>query len=110
MRYDVEVASETARNKKRTSDVQPGGSSCDASTLYLCTSYFDNYFVHTETENGLSEIEAQKRRSDVMLKTLGGAQLHVNVQKCFRGIHKIFVLVCIVGKHGVRADLEMLRP
>ena len=44
-----------------------------------------------------------------MLQTLGDAQLYINLQTCVIGVPEIPVLVCIVGKHSVKADLEMFK-
>ena len=46
---------------------------------------------------------------DVVLQTLGDAQLYVNLKKCVIGVPEIPVLGCFVGKHGVRADSEKVK-
>ena len=66
--------------------------------------YFDDVFVHSRAEDGLSAIESHKRHLDAVLQTLKDAQLYVNLQKCVIGVPEIPVLGCIVGTHGVRAD------
>ena len=71
--------------------------------------YFDDVFVHSRAEDGLSEIESHKSHLDVVLQTRGDAQLYVNLQKCVIGVPEVPVLGCIVGKHGVKADLEKVK-
>ena len=71
--------------------------------------YFDDVFVHSRAEDGLSEIESHKRHLDAVLQTLKYAQLYVNLQKFVIGVSKIPVLGCIVGTHGVRADLDKVK-
>ncbi|CAI5704880.1 unnamed protein product [Peronospora effusa] len=68
--------------------------------------YFDDVFVHSRAEDGLSAIESHKSHLDAVLQTLGDAQLYVSLQKCMIGFPEIPVLGCIVGAHGVRADPE----
>ena len=70
---------------------------------------FDDVLVHSREEDGLSEIEVHKRHLDVVLQTLGDAQLYVNLQKCVIGVPEVPVLGCIVGKHSVKADLEKVK-
>ena len=57
----------------------------------------------------MSEIELYKRHLDVVLKTLGDAQLYASLQKYVIGVPKTPVLGCIVRKHGVRADPEKIK-
>ncbi|CAI5706517.1 unnamed protein product [Peronospora effusa] len=71
--------------------------------------YFDDVFVHSRADDGLSAIESHKRHLDTVLQNLGEAQLYVNLQKCVIGVPEIPVLGCIVGTHGVRADPEKLK-
>ncbi|CAI5702336.1 unnamed protein product [Peronospora effusa] len=71
--------------------------------------YFDDVFVHSRAEDGLSAIESHKRHLNAVLQTLGDAQLYVNLQKCVIGVPEIPVLGCIVGAHGVRADPEKVK-
>ena len=71
--------------------------------------YFDDVFVHSRAEDGLSAIESHKRHLDAVLQTLKDAQLYVNLQKCVIGVPEIPVLGCIVGTHGVRADPDKVK-
>ncbi|CAI5701126.1 unnamed protein product [Peronospora effusa] len=71
--------------------------------------YFDDVFVNSKAEDGLSAIESHKRHLDAVLQTLGDAQLYVSLQKCVIGVPEIPVLGCIVGAHGVRADPEKVK-
>ena len=54
--------------------------------------YFDDVFVHSRAEDGLSEIESHKRHLDAVLQTLKDAQLYVDLQKCVIGAPEIPVL------------------
>ena len=60
-------------------------------------------FVHSRSEDGLSEIELHKRHLHVVFQTLGDSQLYVNLQKYVIVVPEIPALGCIVEKHGVRA-------
>ena len=71
--------------------------------------YFDDVFVQSRAENGLSGIELHKCHLDVVSQSLGDAQLYVNLQKCVIRVPEIPVLGCNVGKHGVRADPEKVK-
>ena len=50
--------------------------------------YFDDVFVHSRAEDGLSAIESHKRHLDAVLQTLGDAQLYVNSQSASLGPQK----------------------
>ncbi|CAI5714562.1 unnamed protein product [Peronospora effusa] len=71
--------------------------------------YFDDVFVHSRAEDGLSEIESHKRHLDAVLQTLDDAQFYVKLQKCVIRVHEMRVLGCIVGTHGIRADPEKVK-
>ena len=48
--------------------------------------YFDDVFVHSRAENGLTAKESHKRHLDAVMQTLGDAQLYVSLQKCVIGV------------------------
>ena len=50
---------------------------------------FDDVFVHSRAEDGLSEMESHKRHLDAVLQTLKDAQLYVNLTKCVIGVPEI---------------------
>ncbi|CAI5721012.1 unnamed protein product [Peronospora farinosa] len=42
--------------------------------------YFDDVFVHSRAEDGMSAIESHNRHLDAVLQTMGDAQLYVNLE------------------------------
>ena len=72
-------------------------------------SYFDDIFVHSRQQDGLSEVEVHRLHLDAVLQTLGDSRLYCNLKKCVIGASEIPVLGCFVGRDGVRADPEKIR-
>jgi len=71
--------------------------------------YFDDLFIHSRAEPGLSEVEVHRRHLDAVLQTLGDSGLFCNLKKCVFGVPEIPVLGCFVGRHGVRADPQKIK-
>ena len=71
--------------------------------------YFDDLFIHSRAEPGLSDIEVHRRHLDAVLQTLGDSGLFCNLKKCVFGAPEIPVLGCFVGRDGVRADPQKIK-
>ncbi|KAF1314429.1 Pol protein, partial [Globisporangium splendens] len=71
-------------------------------------SYFDDIFVHSRAEEGLSAVDVHKRHLRSVLQCLRDNSLYCNLKKCIFGASEIPILGCYVGKAGVRADPEKI--
>ncbi|KAF1318374.1 reverse transcriptase, partial [Globisporangium splendens] len=71
-------------------------------------SYFDDIFVHSRAEGGLSAVDVHKRHLRSVLQCLRDNSLYRNLKKCIFGASEIPILGCYVGKAGVRADPEKI--
>nr|CAI72306.1 putative polyprotein [Phytophthora infestans] len=69
-------------------------------------SYFDDIFVHSRAEGGLSAIEVHLRHLKQVFQVMRENKLYANLKKCIFCAPEIPVLGCFVGKDGVRADPE----
>ncbi|KAF1333990.1 reverse transcriptase, partial [Globisporangium splendens] len=72
-------------------------------------SYFDDIFVHSRAEGGLSAVDVHKRHLRSVLQCLRDNSLYCNLKKCIFGASEIPILGCYVGKAGVRADPEKIK-
>ncbi|KAF1321848.1 Pol protein, partial [Globisporangium splendens] len=72
-------------------------------------SYFDDIFVHSRAEEGLSAVDVHKRHLRSVLQCLRDNSLYCNLKKCIFGASEIPILGCYVGKAGVRADPEKIK-
>ncbi|KAF1315298.1 Pol protein, partial [Globisporangium splendens] len=72
-------------------------------------SYFDDIFVHSRAEGGLSVVDVHKRHLRSVLQCLRDNSLYCNLKKCIFGASEIPILGCYVGKAGVRADPEKIK-
>ncbi|KAF1325083.1 Pol protein, partial [Globisporangium splendens] len=72
-------------------------------------SYFDDIFVHSRAEEGLSAVDVHKRHLRSVLQCLRDNSLYRNLKKCIFGASEIPILGCYVGKAGVRADPEKIK-
>ena len=72
-------------------------------------SYFDDVFIHSREENGLSDIENHKIHLRKVLTILRKNKIYCRLQKCIFAASEIPVLGCLVGKNGVRPDPEKIR-
>jgi hypothetical protein len=72
-------------------------------------SYFDDIFIHSRAEDGLSEVEVHRKHLRAVFQCLREHKLYVNLKKCTFGAAEIPVLGCHVGRHGVRVDDEKVK-
>ncbi|GMF55681.1 unnamed protein product [Phytophthora fragariaefolia] len=69
-------------------------------------SYFDDIFVHSRAEDGLSAVEVHIRYLRQVFQVMRENKLYANLKKCVFCAPEIPVLGCYVSKNGVRADPE----
>ncbi|KAG2986656.1 hypothetical protein PC121_g22584 [Phytophthora cactorum] len=69
-------------------------------------SYFDDIFVHSRAEDGLSALEVHLKRLRQVFQVMRKNKLYANLKKCIFCAPEIPVLGCYVSKNGVRADPE----
>jgi hypothetical protein len=71
-------------------------------------SYFDDIFVHSRAEDGLSAVDVHLRHLRQVFEKMRENKLYVNLKKCVFCAPEIPVLGCYVSKDGVRADPEKI--
>ncbi|KAE9179446.1 hypothetical protein PF002_g27810 [Phytophthora fragariae] len=71
-------------------------------------SYFDDIFVHSRAEDGLSAVDVHLRNLRKVFEKMRENKLYANLKKCVFCAPEIPVLGCYVSKSGVRADLEKI--
>ncbi|KAE9101001.1 hypothetical protein PF010_g14600 [Phytophthora fragariae] len=71
-------------------------------------SYFDDIFVHSRAEGGLSAVEVHVRHLRQVFQVMRESNLYANLKKCVLCAPEIPVLGCYVSKNGVRADPEKI--
>ncbi|KAE9182825.1 hypothetical protein PF004_g24131 [Phytophthora fragariae] len=71
-------------------------------------SYFDDIFVHSRAEDGLSAVDVHLRHLRKVFEKMRENKLYANLKKCVFGAPEIPVLGCYVSKSGVRADPEKI--
>uniref|UniRef100_H3H8Y1 Reverse transcriptase domain-containing protein n=1 Tax=Phytophthora ramorum TaxID=164328 RepID=H3H8Y1_PHYRM len=69
-------------------------------------SYFDDIFVHSHAEEGLSAVDVHLRHLRQVFQVMRENKLYANLKKCVFCAPEIPVLGCYVSKNGVRADPE----
>ncbi|KAG2763781.1 hypothetical protein PC129_g13425 [Phytophthora cactorum] len=69
-------------------------------------SYFDDIFVHSRAEGGLSAVEVHLKQLRQVFQVLRENKLYGNLKKCIFCAPGILVLGCSVSKNGVCADPE----
>ncbi|GMF24653.1 unnamed protein product [Phytophthora fragariaefolia] len=69
-------------------------------------SYFDDIFVHSRAEDGLSAIEVHIRYLRQVFQVMRENKLYANLKKCVFCAPEISVLGCFISKNGVRAGPE----
>ena len=72
-------------------------------------SYFDDIYVHSKAQEGLSAIDIHRQHLRKVFTIMREHELYANLQKCVFGSDEIPALGCYVGKHGVRADPEKIK-
>jgi len=72
-------------------------------------SYFDDVFIHSRAQDGLSDLEMHRIHVRKVLSLLREHQLYANLKKCIFAAPEIPVLGCFVSKSGVRPDPEKIR-
>ncbi len=72
-------------------------------------SYFDDVYIHSRAEGGLSEEEVHRKHLRALFTLMREHKLYARLQKCIFGASEIPVLGCFVGKNGVRADPEKIK-
>ncbi|KAG2980721.1 hypothetical protein PC118_g11019 [Phytophthora cactorum] len=68
--------------------------------------YFDDIFVHSRAEDGLSALEVHLKHLRQVFQVMRENKLYANLKKCIFCAPEIPVLGCYVSKNGVRADPE----
>ncbi|KAE9290631.1 hypothetical protein PR003_g25241, partial [Phytophthora rubi] len=71
-------------------------------------SYFDDIFVHSRAEDGLSAVDVHLRHLRKVFEKMRENKLYANLKKCVFRAPEIPVLGCYVSKSGVRADPEKI--
>ncbi|KAE8978874.1 hypothetical protein PR001_g24721 [Phytophthora rubi] len=71
-------------------------------------SYFDDIFVHSRAEDGLSAVDVHLRHLRKVFEKMRENKLYANPKKCVFCAPEIPVLGCYVSKSGVRADPEKI--
>ncbi|KAE8905878.1 hypothetical protein PF003_g10293 [Phytophthora fragariae] len=71
-------------------------------------SYFDDIFVHSRAEDGLSAVDVHLRHLRKVFEKMRENKLYANLKKCVFCAPEIPVLGCYVRKSGVRADPEKI--
>ncbi|GMF28100.1 unnamed protein product [Phytophthora fragariaefolia] len=71
-------------------------------------SYFDDIFVHSRAEDGLSAVDIHLRHLRKVFETMRENKLYANLKKCIFCAPEIPVLGCYVSRNGVRADPEKI--
>ncbi|KAE9182726.1 hypothetical protein PF002_g26909 [Phytophthora fragariae] len=71
-------------------------------------SYFDDIFVHSRAEDGLSAVDVHLRHLRKVFEKMRENKLYANLKKCVFCAPEIPVLGCYVNKSGVRADPEKI--
>ncbi|KAE9169127.1 hypothetical protein PF005_g28091 [Phytophthora fragariae] len=71
-------------------------------------SYFDDIFVHSRAEDGLSAVDVHLRHLRKVFEKMRENKLYANLKKCVFCAPEILVLGCYVRKSGVRADPEKI--
>ncbi|KAE9174917.1 hypothetical protein PF005_g25639 [Phytophthora fragariae] len=69
-------------------------------------SYFDDIFVHSRAEDGLSAVDVHLRHLRKVFEKMRENKLYATPKKCVFCAPEIPVLGCYVSKSGVRADPE----
>ncbi|KAE9287867.1 hypothetical protein PF008_g26289 [Phytophthora fragariae] len=69
-------------------------------------SYFDDIFVHSRAEDGLSAVDVHLRHLRKVFEKMRENKLYANLKKCVFCAPEILVLGCYVSMSGVRADPE----
>ncbi|KAE8974528.1 hypothetical protein PR003_g23076 [Phytophthora rubi] len=70
----------------------------------LAPSYFDDVFIHSRALDGKLEVEMHKEHLRKVFALMRKHKLYANLKKCIFGASEIPVIVCLVGKNGVRPD------
>ncbi|KAE9318157.1 hypothetical protein PR003_g18316 [Phytophthora rubi] len=71
-------------------------------------SYFDDIFVHSRAEDGLSAVDVHLRHLRKGFEKMRENELYANLKKCVFCAPEIPVFGCYVSKSGVRADPEKI--
>ncbi|KAE9234685.1 hypothetical protein PF004_g9319 [Phytophthora fragariae] len=71
-------------------------------------SYFDDIFVHSRAEDGLSAVDVHLRHLRKVFEEMRENKLYATLKKCVFCAPEIPVLGCYVSKSGVRADPEKI--
>ncbi|KAE9178027.1 hypothetical protein PF005_g24256 [Phytophthora fragariae] len=69
-------------------------------------SYFDDIFVHSRAEDGLSAVDVHLQHLRKVFEKMRENKLYANLKKCVFCAPEIPVLGCYISKSGVRADPE----
>ncbi|KAG3129424.1 hypothetical protein PI126_g20975 [Phytophthora idaei] len=69
-------------------------------------SYFDDIFVRSRAEDGLSALEVHLKHLRQVFQVMRENKLYANLKKCIFCAPEIPVLGCYVSENGIRADSE----
>ncbi len=72
-------------------------------------SYFDDVFIHSKQQDGLTAIEIHKGHLRALFAVMREHKLYANLKKCIFAAPEIPVLGCIVGRNGTRPDPEKVK-
>ena len=71
--------------------------------------YFDEIFVHSRAEHGLSDIDNHIAHLRAVLECMRTNNLYANASKCIFGAEEILFLGCFIRKRGLRADPDKVK-
>ena len=72
-------------------------------------SYFDDVFIHSKQQDGLTAIEIHKEHLRALFAVMRKHKLYANLKKCIFAAPEIPVLGCFVGRNGTRPDPEKVK-
>ncbi|KAG3126065.1 hypothetical protein PI126_g22492 [Phytophthora idaei] len=72
----------------------------------FASSYFDDIFVHSRAEDGLSALEVHLKHLRQVFRVMRENKLYANLKKWIFCAPEIPVFACYVSKNGARADPE----
>jgi hypothetical protein len=75
---------------------------------HFAQTYFDDIFVHSQAEDGKTDVEMHLAHLLEVLMCMRENRLYANINKCIFGDEEIPFLDCFLGKDGVRADHEKI--
>ena len=98
------VAGHASRALERSCDVQSSSDAVISSPPGVAQTYFDDIFVHSQAEEGKTDVEVHIEHLRAVLECMRTNKLYANADTCVFGAEEIPFLGCFIGKRGLRAD------